>query len=761
MRLKLHESTDRGRHQDIVVGVDWTSANELLSVSDDRRLLRWSIDGGLLNEVMSGIDPYVTDIHCQTQPGQMVALAQSNGQFLIVSIATGKVEVTAPTQHQGSISCIRWNSDGSAIVTAGEDGKVLQWSRSGNLRARLVQCDTSIYCTAWSPDNQSILYATGPFLVIKPLRVDDKPRKWRAGAGLVLAIDWSPINNLIVVGGESCRYSVFDCHGRSLYVSKPMESSVTAVKWAPNGAMFAVAALDTLLLCDQSGWAYSRDSPATGSILSLAWTTDGTHLAGACVTGDVLFGQVVDRAVQWRHLEATLNDHNQVIVSNALVDVGGKAFEQLEFSDRVIELAIGWRHLVVATTRHIYSYHVDAFSTPNIFDIKGGAAIHLIHVAERFFVVVGAAAVGIRVYSYEGRELCAVKVPGLQTEYIKANSLAISPDAMAIVDRAKAGKSILFLDVSTGAPLSKPIACAEPAVTISLSQCGLPSDRKIAWVDANADLWISAIHNARPVKLGTLASSVQWNTDNDSLAAVIDTRLRVWHYPNVIFVDRDLVEQTTETIEEGFGRHSELVEFTGARCTVRRRDGALVAVSASPYPAMLFAMTTTGQWATATRLARLVNETIVWASLASMAIHGRDLDTAEECLAAIDAIDKLQNIQMIKTLPSKALRDAELALFRRRPGEAEQILLGSNLLFRAIKLNLRLYNWERALQLAQNASGRHLDLVVGTRQKYLERFNQQETIDAFLKVAPSVRVDWAAIDQEKQRQVEQERAARS
>lgn len=249
-----------------------------------------------------------------------------------------------------------------------------------------------------------------------------------------------------------------------------------------------------------------------------------------------------------------------MIVSNALVDVGGKAFEQLEFSDRVIELAIGWRHLVVATTRHIYSYHVDAFSTPNIFDIKGGAAIHLIHVAERFFVVVGAAAVGIRVYSYEGRELCAVKVqcvgdvdhvrpllltdpaeqqvPGLQTEYIKANSLAISPDAMAIVDRAKAGKSILFLDVSTGAPLSKPIACAEPAVTISLSQCGLPSDRKIAWVDANADLWISAIHNARPVKLGTLASSVQWNTDNDSLAAVIDTRLRVWHYPNVIFVDR-------------------------------------------------------------------------------------------------------------------------------------------------------------------------------------------------------------------------------
>lgn len=186
-----------------------------------------------------------------------------------------------------------------------------------------------------------------------------------------------------------------------------------------------------------------------------------------------------------------------------------------------------------------------------------------------------------------------------------------------------------------------------------------------------------------------------------------------------------------------------------------------MAVSASPYPAMLFAMTTTGQWATATRLARLVNETIVWASLASMAIHGRDLDTAEECLAAIDAIDKLQNIQMIKTLPSKALRDAELALFRRRPGEAEQILLGSNLLFRAIKLNLRLYNWERALQLAQNASGRHLDLVVGARQKYLERFNQQETIDAFLKVAPSVRVDWAAIDQEKQRQVEQERAARS
>lgn len=64
MRLKLGQLT-KNKHSDIVVGVDWTSASELLSISDDRRVLKWSIDGVFLGELISCLEVFITEIHCQ------------------------------------------------------------------------------------------------------------------------------------------------------------------------------------------------------------------------------------------------------------------------------------------------------------------------------------------------------------------------------------------------------------------------------------------------------------------------------------------------------------------------------------------------------------------------------------------------------------------------------------------------------------------------------------------------------------------------
>ena len=46
------------------------------------------------------------------------------------------------------------------------------------------------------------------------------------------------------------------------------------------------------------------------------------------------------------------------------------------------------------------------------------------------------------------------------------------------------------------------------------------------------------------------------------------------------------------------------------------------------------------------------------------------------------------------------IRNAELALFRRQPYEAEAILIQSQLFYRAIKMWVRLFNWDRALELS-------------------------------------------------------------
>jgi WD40 repeat protein len=78
---------------------------------------------------------------------------------------------------------------------------------------------------------------------------------------------------------------VWDNYGRQLYSSKMYDYAITSVAWAPNGNFFAVGSFNMISLCDRTGWAHSRSSTDSGSILSLKWAADGTHIAGAGASG--------------------------------------------------------------------------------------------------------------------------------------------------------------------------------------------------------------------------------------------------------------------------------------------------------------------------------------------------------------------------------------------------------------------------------------------------------------------------------------------
>ena len=140
-----------------------------------------------------------------------------------------------------------------------------------------------------------------------------------------------------------------------------------------------------------------------------------------------------------------------------------------------------------------------------------------------------------------------------------------------------------------------------------------------------------------------------------------------------------------------------------------------------------------------------------------MAIAGRHLDTAEIALAAIHEVDKLHYVLYIKDIPSEEGKNAELALWRRQPDEAEKILMQRSppLLYRAIKMNVRLFRWRRALDLAVDHKS-HVDTVLWYRQQYLKVHRRQETDDTFKKYNAEVPLDEAAIKAKKAQEKENE-----
>lgn len=59
----------------------------------------------------------------------------------------------------------------------------------------------------------------------------------------------------------------------------------------------------------------NRGRPQSGSLTSLAWTPDGTQIAGAGGNGAVVFGQVIERSLEWGNFEVSQRQHASTRIS--------------------------------------------------------------------------------------------------------------------------------------------------------------------------------------------------------------------------------------------------------------------------------------------------------------------------------------------------------------------------------------------------------------------------------------------------------------
>lgn len=115
-------------------------------------------------------------------------------------------------------------------------------------------------------------------------------------------------------------------------------------------------------------------------------------------------------------------------------------------------------------------------------------------------------------------------------------------------------------------------------VEVALDQCGPSTERKIALIDKNRDLYLtSARHLGREPKIckigetgrtgapfgrmcndsranmnvvcvlspvGSMVHCMAWNDGANILCGVQDNQLTVWYYPSAVFTDKDLLPKT-------------------------------------------------------------------------------------------------------------------------------------------------------------------------------------------------------------------------
>lgn len=724
-----------------VTCVGWSSTEEIYSAGADEDLQAWSVSTGLSTKIAHIQDLLPTDMQFYSRVsgtlgkhGDLILITSADGKFHVLN-RSGRIDRSVEA-HKGAILVGQWSNDGTSLLTAGEDGLVKIWSKSGMLRSTIASNDSSVYGACWSPDSQAIAYTNGKFIVIKQLAPNTKPLRWKAHESLVLCLGWSAASEFLVSGGEDCRYRVWDNQGRQMFSSLLHDHPIMSISWSPGGEIFAVGSYNTLRLCDFSGWSRSLEKPNTGCIYKMSWSADGTQLTGACANGQILFAHLVERNVQFLRFMASVRDKKLVTVTNILDDTT----EQLEPSERVIQLALRYDHLVLTTPSQCYIYNTNNWNVPIIFDLNGGSVIFLV-LCEKHMLLVEKSAVGI--YNYQGRLISSPRWPNIRLDNLRSSHISLSSDALAVRD-SEDKKLVHIFRFSTNkmSTESNSIHHSMQIVQVSLEQSAEMGHLVI--LDKNKDLYLIQLGklNEDFLKLGSKIESFQYNANNNFIAAIQDDHLIIWYCPFAAFNSHlfKLCSRHYDSAE--LGRSPRIHDFVGNSVFIRKSDGSLLTVPISPFPSTLHKYMNENKWTDALNLCRSLNDVTSWACLAVLSTQSKYefLDIAEEAFANINHHDKVLYIQFLKSLPSQAEQRAHMASLGGRNQEAETLLLHNGKVFQALYLNIELNKWNRALDIALKHKA-HVDAVLYLRKKYLEKLGKPETNDKFSSLEQSVSVD--------------------
>ena len=169
--------------------------------------------------------------------GSKLAAASVSGPITLFSSIDGGRIVDLPGHRYGSMA-ISWNADGTLLASGGQDGKARLWNgATGEMVAELDAGAQWVECVAFSPVKQFLATAAGR-----------KLRLWDGNGNLLLE-----------------------------YPDHP--STISDIRWQPGELFFTTAAYGRLstFRCDNP--LPVKEFAWKGSILRVAWSPDGNHVA--------------------------------------------------------------------------------------------------------------------------------------------------------------------------------------------------------------------------------------------------------------------------------------------------------------------------------------------------------------------------------------------------------------------------------------------------------------------------------------------------
>ncbi len=182
---------------------------------------------------------------------------QNQVQETLYQVVDGIKERNRFEGHKGEILSVNFNSDGTQLATAGEDGYVILWNLKGEQLAQFKAHSSSINSVRFSPNNQYLVTEASNVARLWDLKGNQLGEEFTIGNNQIYPgsnISFNSDGEKILALGTDGVAHLRNSRGKSLKKLKLQSSDIIYATFSPDGSKIATAANDgTVQLWDDEG----------------------------------------------------------------------------------------------------------------------------------------------------------------------------------------------------------------------------------------------------------------------------------------------------------------------------------------------------------------------------------------------------------------------------------------------------------------------------------------------------------------------------
>jgi WD40 repeat protein len=268
--------------------------NELVTGGWDRKLLRWDLKNGQF------VSAVLTD---KAAEGTLSVRFNADGSRIVTADATGDITVWDLTadgarprvigNHKGGAYALATPPAAGFVASGGADGMIRFWSWDGESLGKPAFHDDPVDALALSPDGNRLASGDRRGRLLLWTLTGESPRfvELAPHTNGVRSLMFTPSGNSFISSGNDGKTKLWDLD-RMPPTSTELDSGAglsVATSYSPDGRTLAVVSDDNVILMDLAGRAQRIGvirSPHAATIAAIAFSANGSYLATSSWLGN-------------------------------------------------------------------------------------------------------------------------------------------------------------------------------------------------------------------------------------------------------------------------------------------------------------------------------------------------------------------------------------------------------------------------------------------------------------------------------------------